>query len=689
MADRALIIGIDRYKAISPLRGCVNDAQLMAGLLTESFGFSADQVKVLTDQDATKRTIRTQVTGWLLADVEPGDHRLLHVSAQGSYRIDLDRDEQEQELEPLICLADMDFARKGAYLTLSELEAWLEKAPAEAKLTVILDLSISGSGTRLLIPEAKSLRSSSFPRLILADTAARLTLPVAGRDMPSGGADLIERALDPRPEDQVIARFIEPPPEIVAAASGITSQPITLEREGFLVLWASQEDQPAAEALLGGQVQGAFTSHLVQILREAGSGVSLDCQEVLSRVSEALSASGFSQVPRLEPAESSGPLITASPINLGARAESASASAPAPEDVGAGIEGETGRMELEEVLELFREFLRTSNRLIDLIPSTVAPARTIAEAAPPALGVKQLIYVHGIGSHPRGFSDAWWEAMKPYTPSLWPGALGDNRHEAYWSDLVNRIRVQAQTSPSEELEESESEAEALAEELRAVITDRVTQQRTVAASVALAQATVEPEVEAFILATPEMQAELALPPDLELFSGIDDFVRYLANSRLREKILKRFLDEVEPLLKSGNPVEIIAHSWGTVIAYEGLRRLDDKASTIPGVVRNFFTVGSALSIPQVKSRLLPEFRDGRKPRVVRNWLNLGAEGDPIGGWLRGRPFQDDREFVNLPAVGCSKFLRLLSNPICAHSSYFEKANTLVNRDIFGRYIEAP
>jgi hypothetical protein len=149
---------------------------------------------------------------------------------------------------------------------------------------------------------------------------------------------------------------------------------------------------------------------------------------------------------------------------------------------------------------------------------------------------------------------------------------------------------------------------------------------------------------------------------------------------IRAQVVGRFTSVVDPLLRSGAEIDIISHSWGTVVAYEGLRELEDGGLTSP-LVRNFFTVGAALSIFPVKLRLRPANRDGRKPAMVRRWINLDAKGDPVGGRLQGQPYQVDEEDLGLPNLGCGFF-----DAGCAHGSYFKVDNVRVNRDIFARNI---
>ncbi len=86
-------------------------------------------------------------------------------------------------------------------------------------------------------------------------------------------------------------------------------------------------------------------------------------------------------------------------------------------------------------------------------------------------------------------------------------------------------------------------------------------------------------------------------------------------------------------------------------------------------VRNFFTVGAALSIGPVKFRLRTANKDGRKPASVRRWINLDAHGDIVGG-APGPPFTPwTTRFLNLSPFGCQTLLGLV-NPQCAPQLVF-------------------
>ena len=306
---------------------------------------------------------------------------------------------------------------------------------------------------------------------------------------------------------------------------------------------------------------------------------------------------------------------------------------------------------------------------------------------PPAdTSSRRLIYVHGICRHTAGFSNGWWNALRPFLPGTFgPGTLGQTRLEVVWSDLVNQasasLAAQAATlgtsnSGSDTVDSARSGErwQQASDEIKESLRDRV-DQAGLAAQVSLAGV---PRADGVF--EPQLGSVTAASLSIPGINCIDDFAVYLTVDSARQRILDRFTNVVRPELQAGRSLDIISHSWGTVVAYEGLRQLADEGLVTP-LVRNLFTVGAALSIPPVKMRLRPANRDGHKPANTRRWINLDARGDIVGGPLQGRPYAVDEDFVNLDPTGCSSFLSFV-NPQCAHSSYFDPANHTVNRDIF-------
>jgi hypothetical protein len=306
-----------------------------------------------------------------------------------------------------------------------------------------------------------------------------------------------------------------------------------------------------------------------------------------------------------------------------------------------------------------------------------------AAAGQNAISNHYVIYLHGICKHARGYSDPWWAAMKPFVPSI----PEDNRREVIWSDVVaptNSLLARRKTNSEKKAVKAAKKTE-LVGLIRDTLEDRAQRQLSerAVANTDQQRAIMETTTQShpFLVTRPVPQAAFLGIPDLEC---IEDFTDYLLDDDIRNRVIERFNEVVKPLLRAGNSLEVISHSWGTVVAYEALRRTDsDGPDNLDQVVSNLFTVGSALAIPPVKRLLQQTARDGHKPRRVRTWINLNAHFDIVGGHLRGNPFEVDYEYLELPPVGCSQ---IIPNPTCAHSSYFQLANELVNRQIFGKWI---
>ena len=271
-----------------------------------------------------------------------------------------------------------------------------------------------------------------------------------------------------------------------------------------------------------------------------------------------------------------------------------------------------------------------------------------------------IVYVHGISAHERGYSDAWYTALKPHL------SHPSDKHEVRWSDLVNALPTAIDDDP-EAVARQLVEEKTLRDEIEAELDSRKINNRQ-------ASRTIADDSESMVCGK----------------GGFDDFVRYMVSEDTRNGILTRFDEIVVPLLDEGQTLHIIAHSWGTVVSYEGLRRLDDASP--PGRVANLFVLGSALSIRAVQRNLFRRVPDGRRPKLVDEFVNIDAGGDIVGGSI-APPFDDVEEFMQRKPTGCKTFLfrRLrgqptAKNPFCAHRSYFHLDNVAVNRDIVADYI---
>ncbi|MBR1674339.1 MAG: caspase family protein [Eubacterium sp.] len=126
----ALCIGVDQYGNMSEekwLEGCVNDANYMADTLKTRAGVKEENLKLLTDSQATNKNIREIIQG-IADNAEPGDVFIMHNSSHGySYTVDND-----YTIDTGICNYDEDYDD-------DELAADLLKFKKGVKVIVIID----------------------------------------------------------------------------------------------------------------------------------------------------------------------------------------------------------------------------------------------------------------------------------------------------------------------------------------------------------------------------------------------------------------------------------------------------------------------------------------------------------------------------------------------------------------------
>ena len=265
MARKALLVGVNDYKGVSDLRGCVNDVLDMHFSLRSLFGFQTHEIRVLTDSRATKANIMHRLK-WLVDGAKSGDFLVFHFSGHGSQIRDRnDGDELEDHLDELICPYDMDW--DGTFIIDDELNDILKDVPEGALLEVFLDCCHSGTGLR-------------------------------------------EMGLAPPPElaaeHPTLNRYLPPPADIFLRFSG-EEDDIKSRRymKGFMergtkhhTLWAGcMANQTSADAYINERYHGAFTYYLNLHLRR---NPRVSRRELLRKIRSSLRHGGYSQIPQLE-----------------------------------------------------------------------------------------------------------------------------------------------------------------------------------------------------------------------------------------------------------------------------------------------------------------------------------------------------------------------------------------------------
>jgi hypothetical protein len=119
-----------------------------------------------------------------------------------------------------------------------------------------------------------------------------------------------------------------------------------------------------------------------------------------------------------------------------------------------------------------------------------------------------------------------------------------------------------------------------------------------------------------------------------------DVRRYLGNEGgVATRIRAQFTDELVAAWEAGERVLVIAHSLGSVIAYDGLWQLSREAGR-EDRVDVLLTLGSPLATRFIRRGLMGADRTGaeRYPANIDRWENVSARGEMVALHQRVRPF---------------------------------------------------
>lgn len=263
MANYALLVGINDYKGISDLRGCLNDVTNVRSILQAFFGFVNSDIRLLLDDRATKDGIQYRFEK-MIGLAKPGDQLVFHFSGHGSQIRDRDKDELRDDMDELICPYDMNW--DNGFIT----DDWFKQALAKLKkgvqMEMIMDCCHSGTGTRSISMGRPEELGPEYP------TYKRYLKPPLDIQSRSQGE-----------EDKLVKRALR------------SDKAINLNH----VLWAGCKDnQTSADAYINGSYNGAFSYYFCKHIRENAGSISRDV--LLSRLHNSMNYNDFDQFPQLE-----------------------------------------------------------------------------------------------------------------------------------------------------------------------------------------------------------------------------------------------------------------------------------------------------------------------------------------------------------------------------------------------------
>jgi hypothetical protein len=272
---KALLVGVNKYKYVRSLNGCVNDVRNMADILTNFYDFTPDNIRTIVDESVTRNHLMNRLD-WLIDDAQEGDLLLFHFSGHGSQVQDRDGDELEDSMDEILCLHDMDFRNTDSYLVDDDLNDIIDRLPKDVYLTVCIDACHSGTATRdiglltsgLQIP---SERMKMQPRYLK---------PPADLELRNYGKSLNIRRLGSKArEDKKNAGFD------------------SSARAKHVLMAGCMDEQTSADAFLNNDYNGAFTYYLCKTVRETRGVIAY--QDLIKKVQERLAFNSFSQIPQL------------------------------------------------------------------------------------------------------------------------------------------------------------------------------------------------------------------------------------------------------------------------------------------------------------------------------------------------------------------------------------------------------
>jgi subtilisin family serine protease len=274
--------------------------------------------------------------------------------------------------------------------------------------------------------------------------------------------------------------------------------------------------------------------------------------------------------------------------------------------------------------------------------AAAAASATAAGSASTAPRQSLVIYVHGIGQHPAP------DALKlQWDLALFGKDLRDRSRMAYWADLLHPVQSAAAAKKATAKAASRSaatkKAQAKAAESQAEAPGPA-DSSSLDVEQLLVDAQVDPATpgaEAFahdllqVLGAPPQplvigpgKKLLPLPPSLRrplsrafLKTFVADTAAYFFGDGVRGKIRQRLVDVLKAA--GGQPITLVAHSQGSIVAYEVLSALGAAAGNVEALV----TIGSPLGIAEVQDWLQPD--DRKVPDVVRRWHNFADPLDPV------------------------------------------------------------
>jgi hypothetical protein len=110
-------------------------------------------------------------------------------------------------------------------------------------------------------------------------------------------------------------------------------------------------------------------------------------------------------------------------------------------------------------------------------------------------------------------------------------------------------------------------------------------------------------------------------------------VLYLGDRWKRCAVEQRLESALAQATREGRPIVLVAHSFGSLVAYSYLRADRAHSSSGTPTIHRYVTLGSMLGIPELQELLLGRAGPLSRPEGVRSWVNVRHVRDPFAAPL--------------------------------------------------------
>ncbi|MGE4424372.1 MAG: DUF4384 domain-containing protein [Pseudodesulfovibrio sp.] len=156
-ADKALLIGIGKYRMKGiDLPGIDKDIETMRKVAL-TLGYKPENIKVLSDEQATLKNVQAAVDQWLIAGVGPDDRALFYFSGHGSQIYDKDKDESDNADEVLVCNDVALGVNTLKNVLVDDMFRDMLKRMRSSNIFILIDACHSGTATRSMASRHKDI----------------------------------------------------------------------------------------------------------------------------------------------------------------------------------------------------------------------------------------------------------------------------------------------------------------------------------------------------------------------------------------------------------------------------------------------------------------------------------------------------------------------------------------------------